>query len=664
MTTDAFIPNGIAFCLAGTLLSGAAAVCGRGVFTHRASQGILILSNAVGALAALAYLLTGKSSLVLFKLPFLFHTAFMLDGLSAFFLLLVTVVTCLVGIFAIRYVEAHRDAYDIRSLNVTAALFIFGMQAVLLATTIAGFMVFWETMSVASFFLVMTDRKDASMKAAFLYLTMTQLGASALLAGFFLLGNGTMFVDFSMIAEHSTTLSPSMILAAFALLFFGFGSKAGLVPFHLWLPEAHPRAPSHISALMSGIMLKIALYGFLRTTLFVLPPLPATVGFAVLVIGLLSGLFGVLHAVVDRDIKRTLAFSSIENLGLIFTMVGLSMFARAQGLQALAGVALAAGLFHAGNHAIFKSGLFLCAGTIVQTTHEQNLESMGGLAKVMPIFTMAFCILSLAASALPPFGAFFGEWVFLQSIVGTLHGGDPLFVKGVLVMTLAVVVFVSGLAVFAMVKVFAIASLGAPRSPGASRATEPPASANAPVIALAALTVLVSVFSPMAFQRLSPSMMRIAGEPLPVLSIATDSLSPAALLLALLALLIVSVMFTIALGNRRRRACHVWDCGQPVHAGMEYTATAFSAPIRFFFRFLLHHRKTVVAVPVVPTNPWIATRTMTINADSLWFDTLYRWIARLLFWLSTQAKRLQNGVVQFYLFLIFLSLVLSLLLTT
>ena len=662
MTFDLLISSGIIFCLAGTLFSAAVgATGGRSGGSHRASQGILMASNAVGALAALSFFWRGMHSLSLFTLPFFFHTAFVLDDLSAVFFLIVSGVSAITALFAIRYVEAYRDAYDVRSLDCITAIFVFGMQTVVLATTVAGFMFFWETMSIASFFLVMTDRKDASIKAAFLYLTMTQLGAGALMAGFFLLGNGTMLVDFATVAGSAALLPRSVILSAFALLFFGFGSKAGLVPFHVWLPEAHPRAPSHVSALMSGVMLKIALYGFLRCTLFLLPPLPSIAGLIVLAVGLLSGLFGVLHAVVDRDIKRTLAFSSIENLGLIFTMVGTSMFAAAEGLPALAGVALAAGMFHAVNHALFKSGLFLCAGTIVKETHVQSLESMGGLAKRMPLFTGAFCALSLAASALPPFGAFFGEWAFLQGLIEGMDG-VPMMAGGVLIVTLAGVVFIGGLAVFAMVKLFAIASLGAPRTESAARAREPDVSANAPVLAFAALALLAGIVSPLVLGSFSPQWIVVA-RPAAV-AIGAGMVSPSALLIALLGILIASVAATRIFGNRRRRMCHVWDCGQPVHAGMEYTATAFSAPIRFFFRFLLHHRKTVTAVPLLPENPWIARRTMTINDDALWFDALYRGVARSLFWLSTQAKRVQNGVIQFYLLLIFLALILSLLITT
>ncbi|MDO8648857.1 MAG: proton-conducting transporter membrane subunit [Candidatus Peregrinibacteria bacterium] len=657
---DLLVSRGIIFCIVGTLLSGIVGLGGSTSFWHRASQALLVLSNVIGILAAVSFFSSGADTLPLFRLPFLFHTTFVLDKLSGLFFLMTTTVTSLVGLFALRYVEGYRESYNIRALDMTAALFIFGMQTVLLTTNIAAFMLCWEVMSVASFFLVMTDREEASMKAAFLYLTMTQLGASALIAGFFLLSHGSGLVDFATIASTARMLPASTIVFAFALLFFGFGSKAGLVPFHLWLPEAHPRAPSHISALMSGIMLKIALYGFLRVVLFLLPPLPAAAGLVVLTIGLLSGLFGVLHAVVDRDIKRTLAFSSIENLGLIFAMIGLGMYANSIGLDALAGIAVAAALFHSANHALFKSGLFLCAGAIVQETHTHRLEAMGGLAKAMPLLTGAFCLLALAASALPPFGTFFGEWTFLEAIIGALPK-SPLPTKGILLITLSGVVLVSGLAIFAMVKLFAIASLGLPRSVAASHAKEPTVWINAPILIFVALSLLAGISSSYMLHALSPALIGFLPARASSMTVATGRLSPPALFLLLLIVLVLTVMVTRLCGNRLRRSSHVWDCGQPVDASMEYTATAFSSPIRFFFRFLLHHRKTVTSVPLVANNPWIAKHSMSVNADSVWFDTLYGWIASLLLWLSTQAKRLQNGIIQFYLLLIFLTLVLSLL---
>ncbi|TSC79922.1 MAG: NADH dehydrogenase (quinone) [Candidatus Peregrinibacteria bacterium Gr01-1014_25] len=659
MTLHTSIASGIFVCLLGTLLSSLVGACGRSAGAHRISQILLALSNAIGALAALAFFFADTPVLPLIHLSLLFPTTLGLDHLSALFFLIVTGMSSVTALFAIHYVESERDTYNVRSLDCIAALFVLGMQMVPLTPSVAGFMLFWEVMSIASFFLVMADRKDASIKAAFLYLTMTQLGASALLAGFFLLGDGTIFPDFAALAQHARTASDDTILFAFALLFFGFGSKAGLVPFHLWLPEAHPRAPSHISALMSGVMLKIALYGFLRTVLFLLPPLPVIAGMAVLALGLLSGLLGVLHAVVDRDIKRTLAFSSIENLGLIFTMVGLSMIARANGLSVLAELALAAALFHAVNHAIFKTGLFLCAGAIVQGTHAHSLEAMGGLAKTMPRFTVAFCSLALAASALPPFGAFFGEWMFLEGIVGTLKEGG-MMLQGLLLVALAAVVLISGLAIFAMVKLFAIACLGAPRSPGAAHAKEPAALLTAPLFALAILALGMGLLSPAVLSFLSPAHVGIVASRLPTVAVATGRLSPLTAFLALAAILLVCIMLVRMAWSGRRRLSHVWDCGQEVNAGMEYTATAFSAPIRFFFRFLLHH-KTVVATPVVPTNPWIVRQSMTVHADtSIRFATIYGYVARILLWLSAQAKRLQNGIVQFYLLLMFLALVLSL----
>ena len=271
-----------------------------------------------------------------------------------------------------------------------------------------------EVMSMASFFLVMSDRSHDSIRAALLYLIMTHLGAAAILIAFLLLAQGSLFVDFSTLADMSWTAPVWMLWTAFSLFFFGFGSKGRTCAVPCMASEAHPSAPSHVSALMSGVMLKVALYGFLRVLLFILPPIGVAASLLILGFGLLTALYGVLYAVVDRDFKRTLAFSSIENIGLIFTMLGVAFFASSQGLQALYQTTLVAAVFFMIAHAIFKSGLFLASGLIVRAVHSRNLELMGGLAKRLPLFSVLFCVLCLAAASLPPFGPFFGEWMFFQ----------------------------------------------------------------------------------------------------------------------------------------------------------------------------------------------------------------------------------------------------------
>lgn len=631
---------GIPLSLLGTGLAGIIAIFGRGKATHRVSMSVLAFSAAAGVISAVHALSQ--------------HTPFGVSAFSPIFFLILNVVTCLVAAYAIAYGERYRETYDLRSLDALTALFVLGMQGVLLAPTPLTFLLFWEVMSVASFFLVMADGAEESIHAALFYLIMTQLGAGALMAGFAILSGGSLSLTFPQIAMTARSVPPQSLTLAFVLLFFGFGSKAGLWPFHVWLPIAHPQAPSHVSALMSGVMLKMALYGFLLSlTLF--PALPGSWGVVVIVIGLVTAIYGALYAVVDRDMKRTLAYSSMENLGLMFLMVGIGMRALALGNTALLVTALSAVVLHAAAHALFKAGLFMGAGTVVAVVHDRSLEKMGGLAKRMPRFSAAMLVLSLAAAALPPSGAFAAEWLLLQHLVSSLSGlsraDQVLFVT-----ILAGVAFVSGLAMFAMVKLFGIAFLAQPRSEHAAHATEPSAGLSWPVMVAAFFTVVLGIGAPV-FLRLARMTTDKPSLVTGYLTAGTTSLSPF-LLGACGAVLLVAAYALRRLLSQpsHERTFHAWDCGQPITAAMEYTATAFSGPIRFFFRMLLRRDKSVSAKPVVDTNPWIVTRTFSLEIWRVWYEWLYVPVIRAALFASTWVRRLQNGVIQFYIALIVLAL--------
>ena len=266
-----FIFLGIIFCLVGTLASGVIAFTWRTINGHRVAQIVLAGATASGFIASVAFLTSGAKSLVVFASPAVIVLPFAITTLSAIFFAIVNIVACLCAVFAYRYVEMYKNVYFVPGLDFGVALFIFGMQAVLLSTNVIGFMVCWELMSLSSFVLVMADREEASRKAALLYFIMAQLGALSLLAGFMVISGGNPFVNFNTLVLGAHTLLPKQIILAFILFFIGFGSKAGLVPLHTWLPEAHPQAPSHVSALMSSAMLKIAVYGFILVTTTFLP---------------------------------------------------------------------------------------------------------------------------------------------------------------------------------------------------------------------------------------------------------------------------------------------------------------------------------------------------------------------------------------------------------
>ena len=641
-----------------TTLSGVVALGGRSLVFHKLSQTLLAVSGVLGLVASFKIFLVPETGLQILVEFAEFFPVFQLDLFGAIFFSLISFVSVLCAVYAGPYLRSYQESYHLPSLNALVAAFVLGMQMVILSQSPLAFMTGWEVMSIASFFLVMSDRSQDSIRAALLYLVMTHLGAAAILAGFLFLSQGSLFIDFSTLASLAWTAPSWLLWTCFGLFFFGFGSKAGLVPLHVWLPEAHPAAPSHISAFMSGVMLKVAIYGFLRVLLFILPPIGTTASLIILGFGLLTALYGVLYAVVDRDFKRTLAFSSIENIGLIFTMIGVAFFASSVGLEGLYQTAIVAAVFFTIAHAIFKTGLFLASGVVVRAVHSRNLEKMGGLAKRLPVFSMFFCMLALAAASLPPFGPFFGEWMFFQGLLQSFSSTSAL-VSIVLIFTFTLVALVGGLAIFAMVKLFALSMLAEPRSVHAQEVHEPPSAGELFSVGVCALAILfLGLYAPTVLTLIGGGDM--TASPLE-LSIGSATIQP-----SLILWLLLGCVFLAWIGRRltsrveHEREYHGWDCGQPIDASMEYTATAFSAPIRFFFRLMLRIKKRVETQPVVASNPWIVSHTSTVHVRSIWMDFGYLPAGRFLLGVADQVKKIQNGNIRFYLFLIFATIILTL----
>lgn len=620
---QSLIPAGILLSMVGTLLAGLLGLLGRKV--HRPSAILLALATVVGAASALAFLL-GENREAIFSFPLI--SSFKLDTLSAVFLLIVNGVACPAALYGLTYFEQESGRLHLPTANLLTALFILGMQGVLLSTNTVGFMLFWEVMSMASFFLVMAEKKKSSLSAALFYLVMTHLGAGALMAGFFLSAGGELWMPFEGMRQ-----SLEIAVPVFLLFFFGFGSKAGLVPFHAWLPEAHPEAPSPISALMSGAMLKVAIYGLLRVLITILPAPALSWAILLILFGLLSAFYGALYAVIHTDLKRVFAFSSIENIGLITVMIGAMVFSNSMGWTELGNAFLGIALFHSLAHAVFKSGLFMGAGAILHEVRDGNIEKMGGLAKRMPKLALAMLILSVGAAGLPPFGAFTSEWLLIHRLMEGIQIGVPL-AKGVFVVMLAGVALVAGLAIFAMARLFGIVFLGAPRSVEAAEAKELSKGLYLPVWFMALFTVGIGfLFVPL-------------------------------MLLMLMIGLVVFAARRLTSNVAFERKYHTWDCGQPISANMEYTGTAFAAPIRFFFRSLLAIKKEVNSSPVIPTNSWIKTYALTMPLRSIFWDFLYVPIRTAVLWSSSQVRKIQNGSLRFYIGLMLAALMVTFILAS
>ncbi|MDP1833593.1 MAG: proton-conducting transporter membrane subunit [Candidatus Moranbacteria bacterium] len=657
-----FIIYGVYIYLTGMLVSAGMSLL-RNHF--RFANAILFLSNLAGFSAMVAYLANFPGrELVILQTGFFFDLKLSLDYLSSIFLLLTSGISGLVVVYSAEYLDRYRKTYDIQSVQSLMGIFIFGMVGVLLSANVVGFMVFWEIMSFASFFLVMSDRTKESLHAAFIYFVMTHLGAGAILGGFLILSGGSLGFEISGIAAASRNIPPDFLTVAFLLFFFGFGSKAGLIPFHIWLPEAHPQAPTNISALMSGLMLKIAVYGFLKTVMMFFH-IPIWAALLVISLGIISALLGALYAVVEKDIKKAFAYSSIENMGIIFLMLGMAMCVMAKrtaGEIPLAAILLVTyAIFHAINHAIFKTGLFLSSGVIINRTHSKSLDMMGGLAKAMPIFSFIFLIIILASAALPPFGTFYGEWGFIRALIDLLQISGTKFASVTVFLTvLALFALVSGLATFAMIKIYAISMLGLPKLERHSDEKTDDGLFVIPLAVIGFVMVALGIFAKNILGWLSGHIGEVffgyAGD------IPDVQISSAQVFVIVAAFLLLSAaVYKLLSGNgRKEREYDTWNCGQPIDASMEYTATAFSAPIRFFFLPLLQRRKTIISVPVVNTNPWISKKSFSLDITSVWYDRLYKPAAKYVFWLAEKVRLVHTGRIQYYLLLLLSAIIITL----
>jgi len=576
-----------------------------------------------------------------------------LDALSGFFLCVIGVVSFAVGLYGPAYVRGYEHGRDsLTALGGFAGLFLAGMLLVVLADDAFLFMVSWEVMSLSSYFLVAFQHENAAnRRAAFLYLLMAHIGGLAILLGYGVLasfGGG-----FAFEAMRAAPLSTGWASVAFVLAFLGFGMKAGLVPLHAWLPEAHPVAPSHISALMSGVMLKVAVYGFIRFVFDLLGEVQWQWGVAVLAVGSVSALMGVLYALMQHDLKRLLAYHSVENLGIIFIGLGLALLYLATGHGLLGTLAFVAALYHTVNHALFKALLFLGAGAILQSTHERDLEQMGGLLRRMPWTGLFFLVGCISISGLPPFNGFVSEWLTFQAALQAwqLESG---VLRSLIPITSAVLALTGALAAACFVKVYGVAFLGQARSRHVRRARPVPLGMRVGQGWLAALCLLLGVLPTWVIEVIDVVPQQLFGGGLPQagahgwlwltpVSPATASYS-APLVVVLLAVLTGLAFWGLHRGAVRRvRHCDAWDCGfAPPTTRMQYTATAFAQPIRRVFGLLFRIEESV------GRREDGAPRYHLSVGDRAW-DLLYVPVMLAVDSAARRVVRLQSGNVRVYL---------------
>jgi len=559
---------------------------------------LLALSGVFAVCAGLSILInqgieTDQLSLGLPWLPW--HVRF--DSLSGLFYLIIGIAVIATSLYGPGYVKGYDEQqHPFAVLGFFTGFFIAGMLMVLLADDAFFFMISWELMSVSSYFLVAFQHElSANRRAAFLYLLMAQVGALLIILGFGVLTSYAENYSFTFDALRSAELSTNWASIAFVLALLGFGMKAGLVPMHVWLPEAHPVAPSHISALMSGVMLKVALYAMIRFCFDLLGGVHTQWGVGLMVIGAFSALGGIFYALMQANLKRLLAYSSVENMGIIFMVLGLSMIFKAQGHPQIAALGFIAALFHAFNHSLFKSLLFLGAGVIQHNVHELNIGLMGGLIKRMPHTSKLMLVACMSISSLPLFNGFVSEWLAFQTAlqVDVLDDG---VLRSLIPVAAAALALTAALAAACFVKVYGIIFLGQARSRNSEKAQEiDDKGMLAGLSLLAGLCFLVGIFPGLMIQLLNHVSSQILGQS-PVNTIAVDWLwlAPVSAHQASYAapLVLIGVLIAGAISFRylrrdpamRLRKSDTWDCGfGGLTPRMQYDCISFSMPFRRIF---------------------------------------------------------------------------------
>ena len=648
---------------------------GRGLLARGFSAlGAAIGSGAAFTLGVLHFFIPYPAPFILSSLLPLTGFALRLNGLGAFFLIVIGLVGVSAAIYGFGYTAAYEGRYSLRMMGIMLNILLLSLSLQVLANNALTFLIMWESMSLSAYWLVLTEGdQPGTVRAANWYLAMTHAGFAALVAMFFLLSGGELSTSFAEMRTHSALLAPLTRDAIFLLALFGFGAKAGIVPLHIWLPMAHPVAPSHVSAVMSGVVIKMGIYGIVRVTLDLLGGGPAWWGGLILGVGAVSALLGVLYALMEHDLKRLLAYHSVENIGIILIGIGAGLIFHSYHLMTLAALGFIGGLYHTINHASFKGLLFLGAGSVLHATHTRNMEEMGGLIKKMPWTALFFLIGSAAISALPPLNGFASEWLVFQALLGGFNIPVP-EVAVLMPIAVGMLALTSGLAAACFVKAFGITFLALPRSHEAEHAHESPLSMRVAMAILAlaciglglapfavvpmigavlnglgdlsdthqAFTFNLSVQSPSAFGEMSPTLVMFG------------------LLVLLVLLLLVMRMLRV---NQTLRVSDTWGCGRIGQTSrMEYTATSFAEPLRRVFAELYRPTKEL-SVDFHPESKYFV---QSIEYKSKITPLFERWLydpflASLQF-LARQVRHLQAGSIHLYLAYVTIVLVILLLL--
>lgn len=620
---------------------------------------LLIATMAIGALTTSAT----PSALVLpIGLPWL-GSHLRMDALSAVFLVLIGTGGAIASLFAIGYGRHEPEPH--RTLPFYPG-FIGAMAVVVMADDAFTFLLSWEVMSLLSWALVLTNhRAKETRRAGYIYLVMAGFGTMTLLLAFGLLAGSAGNYDFAAI--RATTRTEPVAAVILILMLIGAGSKAGLMPLHVWLPVAHPAAPSHVSALMSGVMTKVAIYGFIRVVFDLLGPAPWWISPLVIFVGAISAVMGILHAVNDGDSKRVLAWSTIENIGVIFAGLGLALAFKSSAMPGLAALAMTAALLHSMNHMLFKNLLFMVAGAVLNASGRRDLDALGGLIHKMPVTAVVALVGVTAISALPPLNGFVSEWLLFQSVLQSPRLPQPGLqflvpaAGGILALTAA-------LAAAAFVRFYGIIFLGRPRSDAAQTASEVDRWSLGAMIGLAALCVVAGVLPGPLIDFVEPAVRIVTGGTLtaqagnewltlvPLRQV--ESSYSGFLVMAFIAVSAGGMAWIVhRIASRRLRRGPAWDCGFPnSDPAAQYGAGSFAQPLRRTFGPALAARETVTMPPPGDNSP---AQHKASTRDLVWHG-IYEPLVAAIGALATRANALQFLTIRRYLSLVFGALILFL----
>jgi formate hydrogenlyase subunit 3/multisubunit Na+/H+ antiporter MnhD subunit len=638
------------------------------------TQGLCMLSGLTGAASALVFLLSGSAPyrMELFSSPVPFmEISFTVDSLAAFFLLILSVLVFCVSLYSMGYLTHYIGKRNIGIYQFLYVLFILSMLLVFVAGNSILFFMAWEAMAIVSYFLVVFESEDPeTRKAGLIYIVMTHVSAALLLVALLLMYQYTGSFDLS---GSGKDIPEGIKNAMFLLFLLGFGTKGGIAPLHIWLPRAHPAAPGPISALMSGVMIKTAVYGILR---FVLDYLGGGVpwwGYVLLVLGIFSAVMGVLYAYISKNIKRMLAHSSVENMGILFIGVGLTLVASAGGKNEIAGLALLATLLHCLFHAIYKGSLFLSVGSVHFATHTKNMEDLGGLIKRMPVTSVLCLAGALSIASIVPFSGFVSEWLMYQSIFSGFVLGQA-GVNILLIITAAALAMAAALSAGSMIKLFGISFLGRPRTAHAETAVEVPKVMNAAIGVLALLSLVFGLFPRIPLllvDRILQSLQgvslggKLSGNLLLVsfpVEINQNAISPALAAVLGAALVLGALLCLRVVGGKYiQRVYGTWDCGfKALTPRMQYSGRAFSKPIKIVFRIFIKSTRELKMVGEDQYHP--ESIEYSVKTESTLEKYIYVPFTKGVSALSEKLKfMIQTGSVHAYLMYIFIAVLILML---